>query len=294
LSTDQNTDPAVAGLTSSLASGAEIRNDAAADKASEDGDEQWDEARAASTTTRKGPGVGVTTGGAAQVGEVLNMKPIDTKRTESDNIAEKLRVEETRAQLAAAREGMEREAAKLKEEQEKKEQEKKEKEAAASGRFGAAAASLGSAGAGTGGKWVPRHLRGGGMGAGPGMSRGWGAGMGMGTQKLDVQDEELFPDLAAADKILEQKEKEQQPVFKVPKKTPVGGGASWASKMSPPKKEKTTEKTESAPEPVKEEAPAPAPAAATTTTTTTTTPSPTKIAPKKKKKKDLSTFKPKS
>merc|ERR1712151_495507 len=52
------------------------------------------------------------------------------------------------------------------------------------------------------------------------------------TQKLDTQDESLFPDLASASAIIEQQQKSQQPAFKAPKKTPVGGGATWASKRT--------------------------------------------------------------
>jgi len=257
-------------------------------------DEQWDDAAVAAATQGRSKGVKAD-GSAADGGGVLDMKSLDTKRGGQNNIKEKLRVEETRAQLAAAREGMERQAAKLKEEQEKKEQVKKE---AAMGRFPGASASLAAGGGlgGTGGKWVPPHMRGGG-GTSVGLSS-----VRMGGGKLDVQDEELFPDLSAAGKILEQKEKDLQPVYKVAKKTPVGGGATWASRPQL----KLTPKTEApapAPAPsskpdakppavgsVQESEAKPSPTAATSSKTAAAT-TPT-VKPTKKKKKDLSTFKP--
>jgi hypothetical protein len=121
------------------------------------------------------------------------------------------------------------------------------------------------------------------------------------SQKVDTQDENLFPDLAAASAILEQQK--QQPAYKAPKKTPVGGGATWGNRpklnlaskkvetekpaVPEPKPEAKPEETkpaESEPadkataEPAKAAEPVAAPAAAP-------------IKPKKKKKKDLSTFK---
>jgi hypothetical protein len=184
--------------------------------------------------------------------------------TVSDNIAEKLRVEETRAQLAAAREGMERQALKLKQEQEQKLAAKEE-------------ARSGVASAGTATKWVSSRVR-----AAPRFGTNTMGGRMPG--KLDVQDEELFPDLATADKILEEKEKAAQTV-KVPKKASLGG-ASWASKMvtkpaeCPPKPVVAAEaKEKPKPEEIKEEPKAP--------------PKPLIKKPlKKKDKKDLSTFKP--
>ena len=81
--------------------------------------EQWDDEKLASKTTRK------TAVANASSTELLDMKALDLKGNDQDDIAEKLRIEETKAKLAAAKEGMEREAQKLKEEQEKKEQEGK-------------------------------------------------------------------------------------------------------------------------------------------------------------------------
>lgn len=208
---------------------------------------------------------------------VLDFKVNSGNGIDTDDIASKLRTQETKAQLAAAREGMERQALKLKEEKEKKE---KAKEEASNSRFGAAAGSA------AGAKWVAPSLRRQ-MGTAGNPSRPKMGG------KLDVEDEELFPDLAAAGKILEQKEKESQPLFKPAKKTPVGGGASWASK-STKKAEPAAATAEEAPEPK-----APEPEAATAGTDSTEAPSkPTIPVVKKpimkKKKKDVSSFKPSS
>ncbi|GAX14517.1 hypothetical protein FisN_11Hh020 [Fistulifera solaris] len=200
---------------------------------------------------------------------VLDFKVASSNGIDTDDIASKLRVEETKAQLAAAREGMEREALKLKEEREKKEKAKEE----ASNAVGGGPA-----------KWVAPSLRRQ-MGAAGDSSRPRIGG------KLNVEDEELFPDLAAAGKILEQKEKESQPLFKPAKKTPVGGGASWASKSTkaaePAVVEESTEEKITGPEPAESEPEVvEAPSQATIPVV--------KKPVVKKKKKDLSTFKPSS
>lgn len=245
--------------------------------------EQWDDEALAANTARKGTAVAPTTSA-----ELLDMKALDLKRSEEGDIAEKLRVEETKAQLAAAKAGMEKEAQRLKEEREKKEQAKEEVENNKP-RFGAAAAGMAG-----GGKWVPPHMR---SGGGMLSAERLGAGVSA-SQRVDTQDENLFPDLASADALLKQKQNE--PVYKAPKKTPVGGGATWGNRpklnLQPKKaeeKEGKTEKeeavsqpppTEKAPEstvPAPAPKPAPAPAAAPKQP----------IKPKKKKKKDLSTFK---
>ncbi|VEU41023.1 unnamed protein product [Pseudo-nitzschia multistriata] len=257
-------------------------------------DDNWDDEALAANTMRKGAAVvvpaGVTTKDLVVETKALSLKT-NTGGNEQDDIAEKLRVEETKAKLAAAREGMEREAQRIKEEKEKKE------EKAASSRFGAAAAS--------GGKWVPSRAR----AAGGGLSSiGWGSKMAS-QQKVDTEDENLFPDLAAADAILE-KQKAELPAYKAPTKTPVGGGATWGAPAAPKTRPKlnlkkkavveetpvTTEKAakteeapvteEASPEPAAEE---PAPEAAAPVEAAAPAPAPIKPK-KKKKKKDLSTF----
>jgi hypothetical protein len=253
-------------------------------------DSQWDDA-ALAAKTRKGAAVVVTAGTTKDL--VVETKALSLKThtggNEQDNIAEKLRVQETKKKLAAARQGMEREAQRLKEAKEKKE------EAATGSRFGAAAA------AGTGGKWVSSRARSGGMGS------GWGSRMGgSAARKVDVEDENLFPDLAAADAILE-KQKAEQPAYKAPTKTPVGGGATWGASTAPKSRPKLNLKKKTVDEPSKTaEAPAPAPVEEKieeppAAETTPEAPAPEAAAPvpapaaalkpkKKKKKKDISTF----
>lgn len=269
-----------------------------------DAGEQWDDEAMAATLTKK---VTVPVATASSTAELMDMKALDLKRNEKGDIAEKLRVEETKAQLAAAREGMEREARRIKEEKEKKEQGGAD---SAKPRFGNAAAGMTGAGGGTGAKWVPVHMRSGGAGVMPSRLVGGGAG------KLDTQDENLFPDLAAAAAITEQ-QKNQQPAFKIHKKTPVGGGATWGAKLKKANEarkeesaaqegEPATPASPSAPEvePPKDEAvvveqevPAAETAAPESTYQETAEDSAAAAAkaavkPKKKKKKDLSTFKP--
>lgn len=255
-------------------------------------DSQWDD-EALVAKTRKGASVvvpaGVTTKDLVVETKALSLKT-HTGGNEQEDIAEKLRVQETKAKLAAAREGMEREAQRIKEEKEKKE------EQLTSNRFGAAAA------AGSGGKWVSSRAR---AGGGSLSSIGWGSKMST-QRKVDTEDENLFPDLAAADAILE-KQKAEQPAYKAPSKTPVGGGATWgsSSSASAPKsrpklnlKKKTGEPAAPAPPPAAEEPPkteepvakaaSPEPA---TEEPVAEAAAPAPIKPKKKKKKkDLSTF----
>lgn len=254
----------------------------------QDSAEQWDDEALVANTFKKNPVI-VNSATGNSIG-LRDMKSFDPKRIDPDNIAEKLRVEETKAQLAAAREGMEREAAKLKEEREKKEQAKLEAEKS---RFGVSA--------GTGGKWVAPHLRSSGVSI---ASRS--RIVPSSSQKLDVQDEELFPDLASADKILEKKEREQAPIFKAPKKTPVGGGANWASKpitskqSTPPLDPKMEVEKSSDTVPVKDTEPETKVEAVTELVEEPIVPAvseqetvtATQKTVVKKKKKDLSTFKP--
>jgi hypothetical protein len=285
-------------------------------------EEQWDD-EAIMVAMPKTPAVvtpHVTSGAAAA--EVLDMKSLATHPKETESIAEKLRVEATRAQLAAAREGMEREAAKIKEEKERAAAAAaaKQQTAAANSapRFGAAAASVGG-GSASGTKWVAPHLRAAAAGAAGGagglsrMRMGGAGGSGM-PQKLDTNNEELFPDLASADKILEEKEKNQQVLFRPPKKTPVGGGATWATASSASSAKKTpakppmkrVEQEEETPPPQKEEVPkegalptekeAPEPDSTPVASPPAAAAAPPVIIPKKtltkKKKRDTSSFKP--
>lgn len=138
----------------------------------------------------------VANNGESKVAELLDMQKV---MNAEDDVAERLRIEETKAQLARAKEGMAKEAERL--EREKKEKEDK----AAFRKVGASATSTATEGGG-GGKWVPSHLRGGGGSSIRGPSVMGGGGIGMNKQP-NMADEELFPDLADADKILAEKEK---------------------------------------------------------------------------------------
>jgi len=243
-------------------------NGGSADDPSSSAGGQWDDEALAASYSRKG----VTA--AASTAEVLDMKAFDAKRRDQDDIAERMRVEETKAQLAAAREGMEREAQRLKQEREKKEESKKPEP---SNRFSAAVGGMGS-------KWVPPHMR---ASGGGGLSRvRMGSALPASLKKLDTQDADLFPDLAVADKILEHQKGHEKVAYKVHKKTPVGGGATWGSRPAVVRPKKVTVPKEKAPEPEPEPKveveptpkPQPKPVIA-------------KKKPTKKKKKDLSTFK---
>jgi hypothetical protein len=252
--------------------------------------DEWDDAALASDLTRRVHASSLTSNNNP-VEAVRDMKSDGAKGHSGNDIAEKLRTEEIKAQLAAAREGMEREAKLLKEKKEEAEAKKSE----TAPRFAGAGSSTGR----SGDKWMPPSLSKMKMGA---------ASTSTANRRFNVEDEELFPELAVADKIIEQKERDQQHSYKPVKKTPVGGGATWGSK---PKI--TASSPAVAPEPeatqgsINEEPLVNAPAATATSSSSAITTSaldpvvPTsegasanvsKVAPVKKKKKDLSTFKP--
>jgi hypothetical protein len=259
-----------------------VTADAGANPEVNDGGEQWDDEALAATMTRKGAVAKTDTA------ELLDMKALDLNRNETGDRAERLRVDETKAKLAAAREGMEKEAQRLKEQKEKKEEDKQAGVTPTNNkpRFGNAAAGM----AAGGGKWKPPHMRAGGGALMGGMGGSRFGNVGGGLHKVDTEDENLFPDLATASAIIE-KQKQQGPAYKVHKKTPVGGGATWGSrpkvqlKKEEPKPEepKAAEPEIASPPPSAEPAPAPTPSEPVV--------APKPIKPKKKKKKDLSTFK---
>jgi hypothetical protein len=182
------------------------------------------------------------------------------------DIAERLRVQETRAQLAAARAGMERQAAQLQQAK------------------AAAAATAAVPAKSSTGIWVPKS-RASNTTAAP--------RFGAAAQQLDAQNEELFPDLATASKILEQQ--------KGPKKTTTTSVAPWANTAAAPPKKETAKEAAPRPAVVAEE---PTPAPVPTPEVVEAPPPPTTISPQAethavepvkkvatKKKKDLSTFK---
>jgi len=263
----------------------------------------WDDANANANNT-----INVTAPGA-EAAELMDMNALKLKRNEQDDIAERLRVEETKAKLAAARDGMEKEAQRLKDEKEAKELKKKEQENKASGgRFGAAAVgvSAGIGGGGGGGKWVPVHMRNS-MGsgasrpslgvAGGGSSRFGAAAANTGFQrKVDTGNEELFPDLATAGKLMQQEEDEKAAIAAAKqaafaKKARAEANARRkAEKLLEEEELRKQEEAEAAALAAEEEAKAEA--ASATATATAAAPAPAKKVKKKKKKKDLSSFKP--
>lgn len=300
----------------------------------ETGDDQWADSQGGGWGSNNNGAAATGPSGDSKVAELLDMNALKAKRNEQDDVAERLRIEETKAKLAKAKEGMAKEAERLKEE-------KANKGFKAVGPTrGPAAMGLGAAmgGGGAGGKWVPSHMRS--TGAGGASRFGMGSatrgpasmeassGAGGGFQKpVDMANEELFPDLASADKILadkeEQEKQEQARMASSQARAPTGWGArpsmgagaaapaarkplnlapapverkplnlASAKKTEEEAEPKKEEKKEEEPKPAAEAAPAESPAAA-----------PAAAAPaekkekkvlKKKKKKDLSTFKPKS
>jgi len=257
-----------------------------------------------------GNNVAAISGADSKVSELLDMEALEFKRNEEDDVAERLRVEETKAQLARAKEGMAKEAERLA-------AEKAEMEAKAAER---------AAGPATGGRWVPSRMAA-------------GATIGGG---LSSTNEELFPDLAAADKILAEKERQEEEERKrIASSQPIRAPSGWGSRMggnaataapaqrkplnlAPPPAERkplnltppaaaaadkpdTAEPEAAEPEaadtketvvekieedkPATETPAAPAATPAAAPATTTPTPAPEKKVLKKKKKKDLSTFK---
>lgn len=248
--------------------------------------ENWDDEKLAANIAR--PAMTATAAGGGGATELLDMKALEAKRRQQDDVAERMRVEETRAQLAKAKEGMEAEAKRL--EEEKKEKEKDSNKVGGGGsvmqgggkpRFGAAAAAAGvAAGGGTGGKWVPPHLRG--ASGGGSSSRPLGLGSAIGgsggsmfgassstpgstfQRKVDTNDEQLFPDLATAEQIVTQQHEQEKAQKAYTKKaqsrqgTSAWGGAGRgtggpASRAPAPRKE-----PEPAPEPPKALEPEPA------------------------------------
>lgn len=233
--------------------------------------------------------------GTSSTSELLDMKTTyESKRNEKEEIKEKLRVEETKAQLAAAREGMIKQGEKLKEEKELKNKKKIANASASTtsapgNRFGLAAGNM-AGGGGTGAKWMPPHLRNSGGGRPMGLGRsgiGGGSAPGSGFQKqVNTTDEELFPDLATADRIISQEEEAKKAAAQRRVQP------AWGKKPAVPKKkeEKKVEK-EAVVEPKKETVAAPAVVPAATAAPVASVAAGLKKKPKKKKKKDLSTFK---
>lgn len=221
------------------------------------------------------------TGNGSGPAELLDMKALDKKRNEQDDIAERMRVEENKAKLAAAKAGMEKEALRIKEEQEMK---KSQKEA-----NNVAAMPTGDR------KWVPSHLR---QASRQPVSSSSGVFRG---RKVDMGDENLFPDLATADKMIAKEEQEKlaaAAAIEAAKATKKSKKLVNKDEKLEPEKEKIDKEAKEASKNDEAAAAAPTPepkAVATPAPATTSAPSSAVgaglIKKKKKKKKDLSTFK---
>lgn len=186
------------------------------------------------------------------------MKALEEQRKSEDDVEAKIRLEETRAQLAAAKLNMEAEGKRI--EEERKEAERRKQEKAETTR------QTSSVSTGIGGKWVPRHMRG---GASAAVDRGR---LGAKSSKLDPLDDEAFPDLGFSSA----PEPKAPKMPKQVKKKPVVKAAVLEKKEPPavPVAIETEEKVVSTPE-VQPVATVPV----------------AKPVVKKKKKKDLSSFK---
>jgi len=251
--------------------------------------EQWDD-NTVTVASRKSV---VASNGSGPT-ELMDMKALERKRNEQDDIVERLRVEDTKAALAAARDGMEKEAQRLKEARNSKSNSNGDS-SSTKPRFGAAAANYSNGKSSDGGgTWMSTRTRGG-FSAEKTMAKPSSSGY---QKKVDTFDENLFPDLATADKIIaDEEEQKQKRSQTLPKKT----------KLMIKKIDKPVAKQQ--PAPIKKEKDAPIavvdkseekytpPAAASSLKTkkdeqieTVTTSTATKKK-KKKKKKDLSTFK---
>lgn len=259
-------------------------------------EEEWE------TPVPKTPSSSVVIPKKSQITELLDMNALEAQRREQDDVAERMRVEATKAALASAREGMEKEARRLKEEEEFK---------LVKGKAPVADTNR-SAGGGGGTKWVPPHLRGG-ASAALGNSRMMMNKVRGKAASIDTKDAMDFPDLASANaaideqKRLEREQMEKQRLRAANRKsgiTPWGSqrlGNRGASNNSSSKTKGASKATKEAvadvnpPSPPRKEeappAPTVAPPAAPVVSPVATTESVEFKKKKKKKKKDLSTFK---
>ncbi|KAL7531148.1 hypothetical protein ACHAXR_003871, partial [Thalassiosira sp. AJA248-18] len=180
------------------------------------GDDQWADTQGGGWGSNNNKATTTaTSAGDSKVAELLDMRALTAKRNEQDDVAERLRIEDTKAKLARAKEGMAKEAERLAAEKEAKEAKAAARAGGGGGGMGGST-GLGGGGGGGGGKWIPAHMRSSGGASGGsrfGMSaaRGPASMDGSGFQKpVDMANEELFPDLAAADNILADKERQEK------------------------------------------------------------------------------------
>ena len=213
--------------------------------------------------------------GAADNGpkELLDMKALNEQRKMEDDVAGRIAIEETRAQLAAAKLNMEKETQRVEQKKLEEEEAKKEKE---NSQIAGSKAVVNA----NGGKWVPPHLRGAtGSSVNDGASQSskrFGSVPSASRKTNDLDDNEAFPDLGVAVLVAPEKQK----IPKAPKTSKnqtiekcKNSHNSDLSDVKPIVEEKIDlEKMDSSP---------PAPASSIVS----------KPILKKKKKKDLSSFK---
>lgn len=260
-----------------------INNGSAVQSSDKKSDEGWEEATIGRVNVVSNKN---------SVTELLDMNALEERRREQDDVAERMRVEETRAALEAARVGMKKEAQRLKNEEVKKKQ--------------GVVAPVTTDGGDKKGKWVPVHLRGN-PSAALGNSRLM-MNKARGKSSLpNTGDEMDFPDLGSANAAIEAQKKAEKERKEKDRQRAAGkssGIKKWGVSRpsiggAPPARKKLemkpTAKQSPPPAPPKAEVPTPAPAPPKVEKDPVPTPAAPAPAPalkkKKKKKKDLSTFK---
>mmetsp|Transcript_36085 Transcript_36085/g.52903 ORF Transcript_36085/g.52903 Transcript_36085/m.52903 type:complete len:337 (+) Transcript_36085:34-1044(+) len=261
----------------------------------ENSTDEWDDG----IPGTKNPAV-ITSNTGAAASELLDMKALEEKRREQDDVAERMRIEENKSKLQAAKDGMERQAKQMEAEKIAKQEKQQFSQQT-------------SAKPSDGGKWIPSYKRSGPTGGLAARMSAMGmtsssVGSGAIPRKVDTQDNSAFPDLASAAEISKEKEA-FKPAYVLPKKKKPTGVPAWGASKTGGKPvkakqtQKSVEKKETAPAPSApvEVEKAPATSAPVTTTvstpapkadsTSTAAPTPAPVVRKKKKKKDLSTFK---
>lgn len=128
------------------------------------------------------------------VSELLDMAALEERHRQEDDIVERMQVEQTRAALKRAKDGMEAEARRLKEEQEGKANQKQE--------------AVPQKKPSIGDKWIPLHMRNP-RSTANGLSSRFNS-VKIGSKAVNVKDEDAFPDLSAANDLLEKQKQEQE------------------------------------------------------------------------------------
>eukprot|EP00815_Leptocylindrus_aporus_P003175 CAMPEP_0116068126 /NCGR_PEP_ID=MMETSP0322-20121206/11470_1 /TAXON_ID=163516 /ORGANISM="Leptocylindrus danicus var. apora, Strain B651" /LENGTH=258 /DNA_ID=CAMNT_0003555167 /DNA_START=93 /DNA_END=869 /DNA_ORIENTATION=- len=199
-----------------------------------------------------------------EASELLDMKALEEQRKIEDDVATKMALEETRAQLATAKLNMEKEAQRIEEEKKEKERIEKEKADAIAAREAERAASMSN-------KWVPLHRR----SEASTVARG---NLGSKLGKVNTMDDEAFPDLGLAATV-PQDSKPKMP--KMPAKKAVVKPDVEEKKLEEKRYEESKQTDEIKDAKLVE---------ISTEPFVTETPTAKPVVKKKKKKKDLSTF----